>query len=265
MRIPDAGTIRVDGLDPLREHDRLTRVLGVQLQTSELPAKLTVSEALRLYSAFYPRPTAWGPLAEQLGLGRLLGRRFGKLSGGQRQRLFIALALLGRPKVVVFDELTTALDPRARRATWELVEQVRDSGVTILLVTHFMAEAQRLCDRVAVLDRGRIVALDTPAALIRRAESPIVISFRPGEALEPGGLPELPGAMSVARLGERWEIKGTDETADAVIRLLADRRITGAELRVVEATLDEAYLDLTERAETGPAGTELPEGDPDAA
>jgi ABC-2 type transport system ATP-binding protein len=172
LRVPDAGSIRVAGLDPLRDHRELTLVLGVQLQSSELQANLTVAEALKLYGAFYPTPANWEPLTEQLGLDNIMDQRFGKLSGGQKQRLFIALALLGRPRVVVFDELTTALDPRARRDTWALIRDVRDSGVTVLLVTHFMEEAQHLCDRLAVFDRGRIVALDSPSALRRPCRRP---------------------------------------------------------------------------------------------
>nr|WP_244943019.1 ABC transporter ATP-binding protein [Streptomyces inhibens] len=139
LRVPDGGTVRVGGLDPVADHDRVTQILGSQLQESELQAKLTVREALELYSACYARPADWRQLAERLGLDDRLSARFGKLSGGQKQRLFIALALIGSPRVVVLDELTTGLDPRARRDTWRLIEEVRDSGVTVLLITHFMA------------------------------------------------------------------------------------------------------------------------------
>ncbi|MEV5767982.1 ABC transporter ATP-binding protein [Micromonospora sp. NPDC052213] len=249
LRVPDAGSIRVAGLDPLRDHRELTLLLGVQLQSSELQANLTVAEALQLYSAFYPTPASWEPLTEQLGLDRLMDQRFGKLSGGQKQRLFIALALLGRPRVVVFDELTTALDPRARRDTWALMRDVRDSGVTILLVTHFMEEAQHLCDRIAVFDRGRIVALDSPSGLIRRTDSPTVISFRPSAPLPDTQLQALPGATSVTNHGDRLVIVGTDETANAVIGMLAHHQVIAAELRVVDATLDDAFLNLTGRAQ----------------
>jgi ABC-2 type transport system ATP-binding protein len=150
LRVPDAGRIRVAGLDPIADHAAVTKVLGAQLQESELQAKLTVREALELYAALYPNPADWRPLAERLGLTGKLDTRFGVLSGGQKQRLFIALALIGNPRVVVLDELTTGLDPRARRDTWEVVEDIRARGVTVLLVTHFMEEAQRLCDRIAL-------------------------------------------------------------------------------------------------------------------
>ncbi|HET6989488.1 MAG TPA: ABC transporter ATP-binding protein, partial [Kribbella sp.] len=150
LRVPDGGRVRIAGLDPIADHAAVTQVLGAQLQESELQAKLTVREALELYAALYPNPADWRPLAERLGLVAQLNTRFGVLSGGQKQRLFIALALIGNPRVVVLDELTTGLDPRARRDTWEVVEDIRARGVTVLLVTHFMEEAQRLCDRIAV-------------------------------------------------------------------------------------------------------------------
>ncbi|MEV7087956.1 ABC transporter ATP-binding protein [Streptomyces sp. NPDC093085] len=245
LRVPDAGTVRVAGLDPVADHDRVTRILGAQLQESELQPKLTVREALELYAAFYPEPADWRPLAERLGLGERLDTRFAKLSGGQKQRLFIALALVGRPRVVVLDELTTGLDPRARRDTWSLIEEVRDSGVTVLLVTHFMEEAQRLCDRIAVIDGGRVAALDTPAGLIGRSAAATVISFTPSEPLGEAELAGLPLAASVDIRDGRVVINGTDETVDAVIALLARRRITARQLRVADATLDDAFLDLT--------------------
>ncbi|MFI8207135.1 ABC transporter ATP-binding protein [Streptomyces sp. NPDC085937] len=246
LRVPDAGRVRVTGLDPVTDHDRVTRILGAQLQQSELQPKLTVREALELYASFHPRPADWRPLAERLGLTAKLDARFGKLSGGQKQRLFIALALVGNPRVVVLDELTTGLDPRARRDTWELIEDVRAGGVTVLLVTHFMEEAQRLCDRIAVIDKGRVAALDTPAGLIRRSAGATVISFTPSAPLDDTDLGALPGLASVARRDGRITLSGTDDTVDAVLTLLARSRVTAHQLRVTDATLDDAFLDLTE-------------------
>ncbi|MEV0374569.1 ABC transporter ATP-binding protein [Streptomyces sp. NPDC050636] len=248
LRVPDAGTVRVAGLDPVADHDRVTRLLGAQLQESELQPKITVREALELHSAFFPRPADWRPLAERLGLIDKLGTRFAKLSGGQKQRLFIALALVGNPRVVVLDELTTGLDPRARRDTWQLIEDVRDSGVTVLLVTHFMEEAQRLCGRIAVIDKGRLAALDTPASLIGRSAASTVISFTPSLPLDERELATLPAVGSLTLKGDRIEITGTDETVDAVLSLLARHRVTAGQLRVVDATLDDAFLDLTTAA-----------------
>ncbi|MFI5878578.1 ATP-binding cassette domain-containing protein [Streptomyces sp. NPDC051554] len=246
LRVPDAGRVRVTGLDPVADHEEVARVLGAQLQESELQAKLTVREALELYASFYPHPADWRPLAERLGLTAKLTTRFAKLSGGQKQRLFIALALIGNPRVVVLDELTTGLDPRARRDTWQLIEDVRASGVTVLLVTHFMEEAQRLCDRIAVIDKGRVAALDTPDGLIRRSAGSTVISFTPSAALDDGDLNALPALTSVTRKDGRITLSGSDETVNAVITLLARNHITAHQLRVSDATLDDAFLDLTE-------------------
>ncbi|MFB7326509.1 ABC transporter ATP-binding protein [Streptomyces sp. NPDC056190] len=246
LRVPDAGRVRVTGLDPVGDHEQVARVLGAQLQQSELQAKLTVREALQLYASFYPNPADWRPLAERLGLEQKLTTRFAKLSGGQKQRLFIALALIGNPRIVVLDELTTGLDPRARRDTWQLIEDVRARGVTILLVTHFMEEAQRLCDRIAVIDRGRIAALDTPQGLIRRSAGATVISFTPSAPLDDRDLNALPELASIARKDGRITLSGTDETVNAVITLLARHHITAHQLRVTDATLDDAFLELTE-------------------
>ncbi|SNX64157.1 ABC-2 type transport system ATP-binding protein [Streptomyces sp. TLI_55] len=245
LRVPDAGRVRVTGLDPIADHARVARVLGAQLQQSELQAKLTVREALELYASFHARPADWRPLAERLGLTGKLTTRFAKLSGGQKQRLFIALALIGDPKVVVLDELTTGLDPRARRDTWELIEDIRAGGVTVLLVTHFMEEAQRLCDRIAVIDKGRVAALDTPAGLIRRSAGATVISFTPSAPLDDRDLNALPALASIAHKDGRVTLAGTDETVNAVITLLARSHVTAHQLRVTEATLDDAFLDLT--------------------
>ncbi|BBC93565.1 ABC transporter ATP-binding protein [Streptomyces griseofuscus] len=248
LRVPDGGRIRVAGLDPVADHAKVAQTLGAQLQQSEIQAKLTVREALELYAAFYPRPADWRPLAERLGLTGKLGTRFGKLSGGQQQRLFIALALIGGPRIVVLDELTTGLDPRARRDTWQLIEDVRASGVTVLLVTHFMEEAQRLCDRIAVIDKGRVAALDTPAGLIHRSAGATVISFTPSAPLDERELAALPALASIEHQNGRLTLSGTDETVDAVLTLLARHRVTAHQLRVVDATLDDAFLDLTKEA-----------------
>jgi ABC-2 type transport system ATP-binding protein len=245
LRTADAGTVRVAGLDPVRDHAQVTGILGAQLQESEIQPKLTVREALELYSAFYPDPLDWGPLAERLRLTDKLGTRFAKLSGGQKQRLFIALALVGNPRVVVLDELTTGLDPRSRRDTWQLIEDVRAGGVTVLLVTHFMEEAQRLCDRIAVIDQGRVAALDTPEGLIRQAAGATVISFTPSEPLADTDIATLPGLASVAHKDGRVTLTGGEETVEALLTLLARHHIKAHQLRVADATLDDAFLDLT--------------------
>ncbi|MCR3722727.1 MULTISPECIES: ABC transporter ATP-binding protein [Prauserella salsuginis group] len=171
LRTPDTGTVRVLGLDPVRDRRAVRTVLGVQLQEGTLPDKATAGELVRLYRSFYADGADPERLLGELGIDDKRDTFVDELSGGQLQRLSIALALVGRPRVAVLDELTSGLDPRARRDTWDLIEQVRAAGVTILLVTHFMDEAQRLCDRIAVFDRGRIAALDTPDGLVARTHA----------------------------------------------------------------------------------------------
>lgn len=169
VRTPDRGTVSVLGMDPERDRTELRQRVGIQLQHSELPDKIKVWEVLDLYASFYRGPADWQELLEVLGLSGKRDTAFTRLSGGQQQRLSIALALVGNPEIAVLDELTTGLDPHARREVWRLIEETRDRGVTVLLVTHFMEEAERLCDRVAVIDAGRVVAIDTPAGLVARA------------------------------------------------------------------------------------------------
>ena len=165
LRTPDSGTIRVMGLDPRRERRDIQRMVGVQLQESELPDKITVAEAMALFASFYRNPAGTGALLEALDLADKRNSKYRTLSGGQKQRLSVALALIGRPRIALLDELSTGLDPAARRDVWALISNIRDQGTTIMLVTHFMEEAERLCDRVAILDKGRVVAAGTPADL----------------------------------------------------------------------------------------------------
>lgn len=169
LRVGDAGRVRVHGIDPWSDRDAIVRVLGIQLQESKLQPKITVKEALELWSAFYEDPLPWRELAGKVGLSEHLDRRFAQLSGGQQQRLSIALALAGRPRVVILDELTTGLDPAARRRMWATIEGLRRDGVSILLVSHAMEEVERLCDRIALIDAGRIIAQGTPAGIVAQA------------------------------------------------------------------------------------------------
>lgn len=179
LRKPDGGSISVLGLDPVKDRGEVHQQLGVQLQESQFPDRITVAEALEMYSSFYRNPADWRELMDLLGLAEKRNTRYAKLSGGQKQRLSIAIALVGSPKVAILDELTTGLDPQARRDTWSLIERVRDSGVTIVLVTHFMDEAERLCDRLAMIDGGRVAALDTPSGLISSASAQRPSQHRP--------------------------------------------------------------------------------------
>ncbi|GAA1592552.1 ABC transporter ATP-binding protein [Actinoplanes couchii] len=245
LRTPDAGRITVLGMpaaDP-----RLRTRIGVQLQESELQDKITVREALELYSSFYPDPADWRELAADLGLTAKLKSRFGKLSGGQKQRLSIALALIGNPEIAILDELTTGLDPQARRDTWDLISGIRDRGVTLILVTHFMEEAERLCDRIVVIDHGAVAALDTPAGLIQRAGDQQKIRFRPSVPIEDELLTVLPEVRAVHRQGNRIEVTGSGDLLHAVVSVLARNGITAAELTLEQSTLDDAFVHLTGR------------------
>src|SRR5579885_1261751 len=169
LRAPDAGSISVYGFSPQQDRDKIREVVGVQLQESALPPRLKVGEAVRLFASFYPNPLDPDELLESLGIKEIENAAFKSLSGGQKQRLSIALALVGNPKLAILDELTTGLDPEARRETWNLIEHLRDRGVTVILVTHFMDEAERLCDRLALINHGTIKALDTPEAIAASA------------------------------------------------------------------------------------------------
>jgi ABC-2 type transport system ATP-binding protein len=249
LRTADRGEISVLGLDPRRDRAELTQQLGVQLQDSQLPDRLKVAEALDLYSSFYRAPADWRALLTVLGLADKAGTTFKKLSGGQKQRLSIALALVGDPRVAVLDELTTGLDPQARRDTWDLIEGVRDRGVTIVLVSHFMEEAERLCDRVAVIDSGRVVAVDTPAALAERVETEQRIQFRPSVPLDDALLTSLPEVTSVLHRGEVVVVTGNSNALSAVMSVLARNQIVAQQLRVDQGSLEDAFLALTRREE----------------
>ncbi|CAM3770462.1 ABC transporter ATP-binding protein [Kibdelosporangium persicum] len=248
LRSPDGGAIRVCGIDPQRDSGELRQLLGAQLQQSELPEKLKVREAMELYSSFYRAPADWRDLIDTLGLTAKLDTQFRQLSGGQKQRLSIALALVGGPKVAVLDELTTGLDPQARRDTWDLIEQVRHRGVTIMLVTHFMEEAERLCDRLAVIDSGRLVALDSPAGLVARVDDRQRIRFQPSAPLDHAVLTALPEVTSVERAGSQLVVTGTGNLLLAVTAVLARNQVIAAGLRVEQTTLDDAFVALTGRS-----------------
>ena len=212
---------------------------------AQLPDGLQVAEALKLYSSFYRAPADWRALMDTLGLAGQSTTRFGRLSGGQKQRLSIALALVGSPQVTVLDELTTGLDPQARRDTWDLIEDVRSRGVTIVLVTHVMEEAERLCDRVALIDAGCVVAVDTPAALAGRVQAEQRIGFRPSVPLDDALLTGLPEVTSVTRRGEVVMVTGNDNALNAVTSVLARHQIVARQLRVEQASLEDAFLALT--------------------
>jgi len=252
LRKPDQGTIRVLDVDPQHESHVLRERTGIQLQQSNLPDRMKVWEALDLYSSFYPNPVDWKELLAQLGLEEKRNTPFAKLSGGQKQRLFIALALLPDPQLVFLDELTTGLDPQARHAIWDLVRDVRARGKTVFLTTHFMEEAERLCDRVAVLDHGRIVALDTPTALIHNLDAEERVIFNVDGTLPAGFEKALPDAVRLEVQGERVVIHGKNgrqvPLVSEVVSLLTGQGVTFRDLRTEQPSLEDVFLSLTGRA-----------------
>jgi len=251
LRKPDQGTIRVLGVDPQHEGQSLCLRVGMQLQQSNLPDRMKVWEALDLYASFYPKSTDWKELLAQLGLEEKRNTPFSKLSGGQKQRLFIALALLPDPQLVFLDELTTGLDPQARHTIWDLVRDVRGRGKTVLLTTHFMEEAERLCDRVAILDHGRIVALDTPAALIRGLGVEECVIFNLDGPLPAGFEEAFSSAVQLEVQGERVIVHGKDgrkvPLVSEVVSLLTEKEVPFHDLRTEQPTLEDVFLGMTGR------------------
>ncbi|MCK2243214.1 MULTISPECIES: ABC transporter ATP-binding protein [unclassified Crossiella] len=250
LRTPDGGRLRVLGLDPARDGAKLRERVGVQLQEAALPDKLRVGEAVELYASFYPAPADPAALLDTLGLTAHRRTPFKKLSGGQKQRLSIALALIGNPEVAVLDELTTGLDPQARRDTWRLIEQVRDRGVTILLVTHFMAEAERLCDRLAVIEAGRVLAVDSPAGLVSTVDSEQRLTFRLDGTLPEQALRALPEVSALTTRHDGITVSGKGNLLNAVVTTLSAHQLSPLDLSIERSTLDDAFLALTGAALT---------------
>ncbi|GLX94892.1 ABC transporter ATP-binding protein [Herbidospora sp. NBRC 101105] len=231
LRKPDGGTIHVAA--------DLKQQVGVQLQESAMPDKLRVGEALDLYASFYANPASVSELLDEVGLDPKVG--FAKLSGGQRQRLSIALALVGNPRIAILDELTTGLDPQARRETWDLISRIRERGVTVLLVSHFMEEIERLCDRVAVIAAGTVLAVDTPAGLISRTGGVQRITFRSTMPVE--SLKSLPEVHSVTVEGGQVTVTGDQNVLRAVVTALPESAISN--LKTETSSMDDAFLALT--------------------
>jgi ABC-2 type transport system ATP-binding protein len=246
LRSTDAGTIRVLGLDPTTEGAELRQRIGSQLQDSALPGRLTVAESLELFAAFARSPVDRDELLARWRLQEQRDQAFDSLSGGQRQRLFIALAFVNSPELVFLDELTQGLDPQARRATWDLIREIRHDGTTVVLVTHFMDEAEHLCDRVAVVDDGRVIALDTPQGLIDGMGLPSVVRFTTPES-DLGWVERLDVVESLTRRGDAVEIRGTGPVMALVASELVAHGIVPLDLRVDRPTVEDAFLALTGR------------------
>ena len=246
LRSPDRGVISVLGMNPVRDAYRLQERIGVQLQEAQLQKRIKVWEAVDLWASLYRNPVDGHRLLEQLGMREKRNAWFMTLSGGQKQRLFIALALIHDPELVFLDELTTGLDPQARRAIWDLVRGIRDRGKTVVLTTHLMEEAERLCDRVAVIDHGRIVDVGTPAQLIgRHCPERTAIIVTPDPSAD-DRFRAIPLVDAVARSGDTVTVRGRGEDlVTTVIRCIAEHRISVSDFRMETPTLEDVFLRLT--------------------
>lgn len=244
LRQPDSGVINVLGLDPRQDAPTLRRQIGSQLQESALPDRLKVWEALDLFASVTPDALDWQILLEQWGLAEKRKSSFASLSGGQRQRLFIALSLVNNPKVVFLDEMTTGLDPAARRVAWDLIRSVRDRGTTVVLVTHFMDEAEKLCDRLAIVDKGKIAAMDTPQGLITEYASEVRVIFSTDRS-DLAFLDEIQKVKRVARSGPRVEVEGSGAILALVAAKLSEYGIIPSDLRLEQPTLEDVFLKIT--------------------
>ncbi|VAW30129.1 Efflux ABC transporter, ATP-binding protein [hydrothermal vent metagenome] len=248
LRQPDKGSVRVLGLDPQKQRQEVSQRIGIQLQQASLPERLKVWEALDLYSTFYSQTVPWEPLLEQWGLTEKRNAKFDALSGGQKQRLFIALALLNDPEVVFLDELTTGLDPQARCNTWEMVRTVRDQGKPVVLVTHFMDEAEELCDRLAIIDRGNVIALDTPQNLIQDLGAGNRVVFEDNGAFNADMVSSSSPMTRVERNGNRVVVHGQgDGLITAVVAALEKHKISFKNLRTEQPDLEDVFIALTGR------------------
>jgi ABC-2 type transport system ATP-binding protein len=247
LRKPDRGTISVLGFDPFRQVYKLQERIGVQLQQAQLQKRIKVWEAVDLWASLYrKRKENAERLLEQLGLSDKRGTWFMNLSGGQKQRLFIGLALISDPEVVFLDELTTGLDPQARRAIWDLVRGIRELGKTVFLTTHLMEEAERLCDRVAIIEHGRIIDIDTPELLIARhcPERTVILDTDNSTADE--HFNRIPRVESVVHAGVRFTIRGRgDDLVTDVIQCLSENRIRVTDFRTILPNLEDVFLKLT--------------------
>jgi ABC-2 type transport system ATP-binding protein len=246
LRTPDRGVISVLGLNPTKDIYLLQERIGVQLQEAQLQKRIKVEEAVAFWSSLYRRPADGDRLIEQLGLADKRNAWFMTLSGGQKQRLFIVLALINNPELVFLDELTTGLDPQARRAIWDLVRGIREQGKTVFLTTHLMEEAERLCDRVAIIDTGRVIDVGTPAALVRRHCPEQTVLLTTDDATASVHLGAVPDVESVTCSGSLVSVRGrAADLVTQVIGCLAEHRIHVTGFRTELPTLEDVFLRLT--------------------
>jgi len=246
LRVPDSGSITIYNLSPKENRDKLRNFVGVQLQESALPPRIKVLEALNLFASFYSDPLDSQELLKSLKMTEKRNAKFKQLSGGQKQRLSIALALIGNPRIAILDELTTGLDPDARREVWDLIERIRDRGMTVILVTHYMDEAERLCDRIALINHGKLVAHDTPAALAAREGGEVHMQFAPSRSVDDKILAALPGVTSVEHRGTRVVVNGSGDITTHVLYALLKADITVKDIQVKSGNLEDAFVKLTQ-------------------
>ena len=246
VRRPDSGSISILGLDPVRDVYALQNRMGVQLQEAQLQKRIKVWEAVDLWASLYTKTVDGDALLEQLGLANKRNAWFMTLSGGQKQRLFIALALINDPEVVFLDELTTGLDPQARRAIWELVRGIRERGKTVLMTTHLMEEAERLCDRVAIIEHGKIIDIGSPEELVRRHCPARTVVLTTESTVAEERLRAIPSLKTVTRRDARFTVEGAgDDFITEVIQCLSENRIRVTEFRTVLPNLEDVFLKLT--------------------
>lgn len=246
LRKSDSGNLKVMDLNPLTSGRVLRNSIGIQLQESELPGRIKVWEAIDLFSSFYSKTIKYDPLLKDLGLDGKKGAYFSRLSGGQKQRLFIALSLINDPELVFLDELTTGLDPQARRATWELITTINKKGKTIFLTTHYMEEAERLCDRVAIMDHGKIIALDTPQNLIRSIKIENKLIFSVAGDFQLDTLNDTKSISKYEKLGDKIIVYGRDnKMVRDTVDFLVKNNIDFYDLKTEQATLEDVFLTLT--------------------
>ncbi len=244
LRHPDSGTLRILDLDPSRNLRAVKRRIGSQLQESALPDRIKVWEALDLFAASVPGASDWPALLEDWGLTAKRNATFASLSGGQKQRLLVALSLVNHPEVVFLDEMTTGMDPLARRVAWGLIERIRDRGATVILVTHFMDEAERLCDRIAVVSNGKVIALGTPEELRLKYGGSTLVRFT-AKVGDGAFLKKVKGVSAVRVDGEAVEVEGTGSVAVGVAAALAAKKLAPEDFDVSRASLEDVYLTLT--------------------
>jgi ABC-2 type transport system ATP-binding protein len=246
LRTPDSGSVTIYNLNPQKDREELHKFVGVQLQESSLPPRIKVGEALDLFASFYADSIDPHELLESLGIAQKRNATFKTLSGGQKQKLSIALALIGDPKIAILDELTTGLDPDARRETWRLIERIRDRGVTVILVTHYMDEAERLCDRVALINHGKLIALDTPTSLAAREGGIVHMQFKPSRPVDDKILAALPGVTSVEHRGTRIVVDGSGDITTKVLYALLKAEVTVTDIQIKSGSLEDAFVKLTQ-------------------